>query len=413
MAYNPTPDEPAPHQEPFNVDEAPTQQYSYNADEAPTQRRPLPWQGYAAQQPGNAAPALQGSQPPDQQASYPSQPQAGYTPPQQGGYAPQQQSAYPPPPPEGYGRAQQANYPPAQSGNYPPAQPGYPPPNQQASSPYPPQGGYAPPQQKQYPPAQQGYPVPPGINRGPLAGQQASGAPESGTARPEGYSQYAPSQQGQPGAPAAARRGAAAFDARKFWRDLTLLGQVEGIAGILLVIIFFLPWLYAPDFTSASASNPISGRIGNIPTVSYSGWHTASSLPLFTSNASISLFPHLWLVLVSALALIVLAVLLGLGRISLRVAAILMTTLSLFALLLEVFFLIQANSIQSFFESVAGGTLNQRLYGVSWGFWLTLAITVVALGVGAYMLLQEYVPGMARRPRTPQFPGGQQPYPTP
>ncbi len=412
MAYNPTPEEPAPHQEALNLDEAPTQQYSYNPDEAPTQRRPLPRQGFAAQQPENAAPTPQGSQPPEQQAGYPSPQQAEYLPPQPGGYAPQQQPAYPPPPPEGYGQAPQASYPPAQPGNYPPAQPGYYPPNQGAGSPYPQQRGYAPPPQTPYPPAQQGYPIPPGINREPLAGQQAPGAPLAGAASAEPYSQYVSPQPGQPGAPAAARPGAGAFDARKFWRDLTLLGQVEGIAGILLVIFFFLPWLYAPDFASASINNPTGGHLVNIPTVSYSGWHVASSLPLFAGNVSISLFPHLWLVLVSALALIVLAVLLGFGRIRPRVAAILMTALALFALLLEVLFLVQANSIQSFFEALVGGALNQQLYGVSWGFWISLAITVVALGVGVYMLLQAYVPGMARRPNRPQFPGSQQPTPT-
>jgi hypothetical protein len=188
---------------------------------------------------------------------------------------------------------------------------------------------------------------------------------------------------------------------------LTLLGQVAGIAGLVLLIFFFLPWSYTPDIRTA-----ITQPTGTIGTINHSGWSSAVGLPLNGGNILFNLFPHLWLVLVSALALIVIAVLLGVHRITLRLAAILISIISLFALLLEILFLVQMNSVQGAVNEQLGGQLNQTLYGVSWGFWIALIATIVALGVGAYMLYREFVPQARQTPQAPRFPGGQQPYPT-
>jgi hypothetical protein len=192
-----------------------------------------------------------------------------------------------------------------------------------------------------------------------------------------------------------------------FWGELTLLGQVAGVSGLLLVVFFFLPWSYTPDVSAASTQ--ITDRI---PTTWHSGWATAIGVPLFGGTTNFNIFPQLWLVLFSALALIVIAWLLGTQRISHHLASILVTLTALFALLLEIFFLVQINSFQSAINDLAGGRLNQTLYGVSWGFWLALVATVVALGVGVYMLYQAYEPRTPHPSQAPRFPGDQQPYPT-
>lgn len=183
----------------------------------------------------------------------------------------------------------------------------------------------------------------------------------------------------------------------------SLPGQLAGVVGLLLLVCFFLPWSFTPDIRAAT-SQP-SARI---PTASHSGWSTANGLPLNGGATLFNLFPQLWLVLIGALALIAVAALLWLHRISQRLAAALITIISLFSLLLEILFLVQINSVQA----AVPGRLNQTLYGVSWGFWLALVATLVALGTGASMLYQAYAPDLQRRPQAPRLPEGQQPYPT-
>jgi hypothetical protein len=244
------------------------------------------------------------------------------------------------------------------------------PPVEQSGSPVSPQHGEYPPTPETTPP--------------PRAAQQRHPAPEDA---------------GAPGETTAV--------AQPFWTELTLLGQVAGVAGILLLIFFFLPWCFTPDVSAAST--PITNRF---PTTSHSGWSTASGAPLLGGATNFNLFPQLWLILLSALALIAVAVLLGRQRIGVRLAALLITIISLYALLLEILFLVQIDSFQGAINELAGGRLNQTLYGVSWGFWLALVATVVALGMGAYMLYQEHAPEGTRAPRAPRFPEGQQPYPT-
>jgi hypothetical protein len=197
------------------------------------------------------------------------------------------------------------------------------------------------------------------------------------------------------------------FNVRQFWHDLTLSGQVSGIAGILMLIFFSLPWLYTPDFKAN-----LSGKT-TIPTVTHSGWGTAAGAQIFSNVPALNLFPHLWLVLLCALALIALAVLLGLHRISLRRAALLLTTISLGALLLEFFFLLQVGSLGNAIRIGISATSDQTLYGTSWGFWLTVVTTIATLGVGIHLLLEIFRPEPLRKPRAPGMSGGPDQYPTP
>jgi hypothetical protein len=237
--------------------------------------------------------------------------------------------------------------------------------------------------------------------------QQPPASPEAQAGQPSlppGY--YQPAAPGQAGA-AATPAGA---DQYKPWHDLSLLGQAAGIAGLLLLISFFLPWFFSPAFT---ARNPLG--LTTLPTISHSGWSAASGVPIFDASTSLMLFPHLWLVPLSALALIAVAVLLRMGRLSIRLASVLIVAPAFLALLIEFFFLIQVNSIESAFSlSQAGIIARQVAYGLSWGFWFAVIVTIAALGIGLFLFLQEY--GLTRRalPGTQQAPGGpdQQGHPT-
>lgn len=358
-------------------DEAPTRHIRQGSDEAPTRRRaPPPHGSPAPRQGGPSSP---------QQRGYTAPQQAGSIPPQRGGPVSPQQV--------GPSLLEQRSYPPRATGAPPPQYEGYPPLYQ-----------------ADYQTTQRGYPFIPGAITPAAPNQQPPGAMLPGPTRAAPYAQYFYSPQVHPTADASQPSGVAAFSMQGFWRAMGLLGQAAGIVGFLLLICFFLPWFFTPDFTSGS----ISGK-SNAPTASYSGWHTASGLPLFDRTSSFTLFPHLWLVLVCSLALIALGVLLGARRIGLRPAAILTAALSLCALLLEFLFLIQANSIQTAVEFASGEKLNQTVYGVAWGFWLAVIATIVGLGVGGFSLLQSYTSaGTRNTPRTPGMPQhpGQHPYPT-
>src|SRR5579885_2678254 len=126
------------------------------------------------------------------------------------------------------------------------------PPSQRRFSPAPPEGAPSR-EQTTYPsghPASSFYPQQQNLSAGPheaqaapRAGQQQpSAAPQPGAAS---YSYYGYPQQPQPpAAPAGGPGLTRAARAQAFWRELTLLGQVAGIAGLALFVFFFLPWCF-------------------------------------------------------------------------------------------------------------------------------------------------------------------------
>ncbi len=216
-------------------------------------------------------------------------------------------------------------------------------------------------------------------------------AQESYTPPPSSYYQPAPAAPAARAGTAGAQRAPAALSQPKIWRDLSVLMQGAGVAGLLLLLFFFLPWMFSPAFTAN-----IPPGIRAYPTVTHSGWSVANGVPIFDASTQLSLFPHLWLVPLCALALIAVALLVRANHLSLRLASALIVSLAFLALLMEFFFLVQVNSIEGAFAvSQTGINTRQAAYGLSWGFWLAVIVTIVALGLGLFVLLQEY--GLTRR----------------
>ncbi len=99
----------------------------------------------------------------------------------------------------------------------------------------------------------------------------------------------------------------------------------------------------------------------------------------------------MWLIALAALGLFAVAWMLGRALLWRRMAAILACTICLIALLLEMFFLLEVQSLQNYDEQVfqaAGQQLKGIAYSVTWGFWVALAVTGVALLVSGFLLLQ-------------------------
>jgi hypothetical protein len=195
------------------------------------------------------------------------------------------------------------------------------------------------------------------------------------------------------------------FDTGLFWRNMGLAGQVVMLAGIALAVAFFLPWFSAPDpAASANGGYQISHakQVTVIPQT-LSGWSTAANglqTPFFAGGSCaacvtphVSIFLSLWLVALAALGLVAIAWMLGRALLWRRMAAILACTVCLIALLLELFFLLEVQSLQNYDEQVfqaAGQQLNGIAYNVTWGFWVALAVTGVALLVSGFLLLQRH-----------------------
>ncbi len=207
------------------------------------------------------------------------------------------------------------------------------------------------------------------------------------------------------------------LDTALFWRNLGLSGQVALVAGLVLCITFFLPWFSTPDPLSSPAGGYLVSStkktVTVAQTITLSGWNTAAGglrTPFFVSGScatcltpQVNIFLFLWLIPLAGLVLAWIAWLLGEGRLWRRMAAIMAVTTALVALVLEVFFLLEVQSLQSYSEQVfqlAGQRLTSTAYSVVWGFWAALAVTGVALLVSGFLLLQRHksVTGAPARP---------------
>jgi hypothetical protein len=116
------------------------------------------------------------------------------------------------------------------------------------------------------------------------------------------------------------------------------------------------------------------------------------------------LFPQFWLVLLSG-ALLVIAWLLSRGRFSARAASTLLFGVSLVVLLLELGLLLQVQALQTDFAMRLWPTLPTLsnkpgappvLFGVSWGFWLSVAVSAAGVILGAFSLLRVSGPNQSQ-----------------
>ncbi len=195
------------------------------------------------------------------------------------------------------------------------------------------------------------------------------------------------------------------FDASLFWRNLGLAGQVVLLAGMMLCVAFFLPWFSTPDPSAGPGGGyqvTTAKHVTVIPQT-LSGWNTAANglqTPFFAGGSCascvaphVSIFLSLWLIPLAALGLIYIAWATGRGLLWRRIAAILACVTCLVALALEVFFLVEVQSLQNYDEQIfqaAGQQLTAIAYNVAWGFWVALAVTGLALLVSGFLLLQRH-----------------------
>lgn len=195
------------------------------------------------------------------------------------------------------------------------------------------------------------------------------------------------------------------FDALLFWRNLGLAGKVILVAGLALVVAFFLPWFSTPDpaATPGGGYEVTAKKTVTVIVQTVSGWNTAANglqTPFFTSGSCtscvaphVSIFLSLWLIPLAALGLIAVAWMMGRGLLWRRMAAILACVICLVALAVETFFLLEVQSLQTYDEQVfqsAGQQLTGMAYSVSWGFWAAMISTGIALLVSGFLLLQRH-----------------------
>lgn len=195
------------------------------------------------------------------------------------------------------------------------------------------------------------------------------------------------------------------FDAMLFWRNLGLAGKVILLAGLALVVAFFLPWFSTPDPAATPGGGYLVTAKKTVTVIvqTVSGWNTATNglqTPVFPTGSCtscvaphVSIFLSLWLIPLAALGLIAVAWMMGRGLLWRRMAAILACLICLVALAVETFFLLEVQSLQTYDEQVfqsAGQQLIGMAYSVTWGLWAAMIVTGIALLVSGFLLLQRH-----------------------
>jgi hypothetical protein len=165
-----------------------------------------------------------------------------------------------------------------------------------------------------------------------------------------------------------------------------LAGQVALVSALALVVVFFLPWFSTPDPTSpGSAWNEATNGVQ----MSFFG----SGGCVLCQAPQVNIFPYLWLIPLAALGLVGIVWLLSRGVLWRRLAAILICVALLVALLVELSYLLEVQSLHTYAEQAmqaTGQELAGATYSVTWGFWAALALTGVALLVSGFLLLGRH-----------------------
>ncbi len=156
-----------------------------------------------------------------------------------------------------------------------------------------------------------------------------------------------------------------------FRQKLDQPGMIALAEGLSLVICFFLPWLAFPYF--ASDSRGLSLR-------QYSGWDAAIGIPEMP-QFRLAIFAHLWLIPITAVALLVVSWFYTRRRMTSRLALGCVLALSALALLIAAGFYWQIASLAAI---EPGARVSP--YAVLWGCWLAMCINVVAGAACIYLL---------------------------
>ncbi|HEU5200878.1 MAG TPA: hypothetical protein VFU32_14665, partial [Ktedonobacterales bacterium] len=138
-------------------------------------------------------------------------------------------------------------------------------------------------------------------------------------------------------------------------------GMIALAEGLALALCFFLPWLSFPYFSSGLRGPSLR---------QYSGWNTAIGMPE-APGFRLAIFAHLWLIPVTAVALLVVAWLYSRRRVTARIALACILALSTLALLIAAGFYWQIASLDAL---EAGARVLP--YAVLWGCWLAMCINV-------------------------------------
>jgi hypothetical protein len=195
--------------------------------------------------------------------------------------------------------------------------------------------------------------------------------------------------QGYPQQPSASAGGALASGS--LMQQLGRSGMVTAIAGLIVLIAFFLPWY------SISASNGTNTGGG-----SFSGLNVASVG---------SILIVYWLVLLFGIAMLVFPILMALRKIGSGVVTPTLITGAIICLLIEILYL---SFISSFSGDFAVGDVSGSA-GPGFGFWLTLLATIVGF-ITYFFFRSSMKKAMAGQPmkafaQPGQYPGQQPPYP--
>jgi hypothetical protein len=160
-----------------------------------------------------------------------------------------------------------------------------------------------------------------------------------------------------------------------FRQKLERPGIIALAEGLALAVCFSLPWFSFPFAVPANQRGVFLST-----TNQYSGWDTAIGLPE-GPNYRFAIFAHLWLIPVTAVALLVVAWLYWHRRVTARLVLGSVLALSVLALLIAAGFYWQIASL----NVISSGDRGPQ-YIVLWGCWVAMCVNVVAGAACIYLL---------------------------
>jgi hypothetical protein len=156
--------------------------------------------------------------------------------------------------------------------------------------------------------------------------------------------------------------------------------------GVVLICCFSLPWfsMLTPLVGNGSGGNgPGDGGPGPF-FASYSGWSIARGMPITPNGPTrIALFVHLWLIPLTAGALLVVAWLSVQRRLPPRLATGAILACSVLGLLIALGYDVQVTSLA---PALAGNPDAPSPIAVAWGCWAAIGVNAVAIAASANAL---------------------------